>query len=149
MIVRSKEAKEAKQARLARQACQLVGAFVALLALAATAHASNYALEEIPQTIPAADAAKLKAQGIGTTFQLLERAGDSKARKELAKAARVPEKHARHLGADGRCHARQGRGARCHTAPGRVRRAHGRAAEKPRRHQAQRRDHESEFEACT
>jgi len=71
---------------------QVVYAFVAVCALAATAYASNYALEEIPQTIPAADAAKLKAQGIGTTFQLLEKAGDAKARKELAKAAKVPEK---------------------------------------------------------
>lgn len=65
---------------------------VALLATAATARASNYALEEIPQAIPAADAARLKAQGIGTTFQLLERAGEPKARKELAHAAKVPEK---------------------------------------------------------
>jgi len=64
----------------------------ALYALAGTARASNYALEEIPQAIPAADAAKLKAQGIGTTFQLLEKAGDPKARKELARAAKVPEK---------------------------------------------------------
>jgi predicted flap endonuclease-1-like 5' DNA nuclease len=64
----------------------------ALCAFAATARASNYALEEIPQAIPAADAAKLKAQGIGTTFQLLEKAGDAKARKELSKAAKVPEK---------------------------------------------------------
>ena len=71
---------------------QVIGALVAVWALGATAWASNYALEEIPQTIPAADAAKLKAQGVGTTFQLLEKAGDAKARKALAKAARVPEK---------------------------------------------------------
>jgi predicted flap endonuclease-1-like 5' DNA nuclease len=71
---------------------KVVYALVAICALCATARASNYALEEIPQTIPAADAAKLKAQGIGTTFQLLEKAGDAKARKELAKAAKVPEK---------------------------------------------------------
>ena len=71
---------------------KVVHALVAVCALVATARASNYALEEIPQTIPAADAAKLKAQGIGTTFQLLEKAGDPKARKELAKAAKLPEK---------------------------------------------------------
>ena len=35
---------------------------------------------------------KLKGQGIGTTFQLLEKAGEPKARKELAKAAKIPEK---------------------------------------------------------
>ena len=65
---------------------------VALVALAAIARASNYALEEIPQAIPAADAAKLKGQGIGTTFQLLEKAGSAAARRELAKAAKIPEK---------------------------------------------------------
>jgi len=65
---------------------------VALVALAAVAHASNYALEEIPQVIPAADAAKRKNQGIGTTFQLLEKAGEPKARRELARAVKIPEK---------------------------------------------------------
>ena len=63
-----------------------------VLAASPAARASNYALEEIPQAIPAADALKLKGQGIGTTFQLLEKAGDAKARKELAKAAKIPEK---------------------------------------------------------
>ena len=71
---------------------KVVYALLAVCALATTARASNYALEEIPQAIPAGDAAKLKSQGIGTTFQLLEKAGDAKARKELAKAAKVPEK---------------------------------------------------------
>ena len=33
-----------------------------------------------------------RRQGIGTTFQLLEKAGEPKARKELAKAAKIPEK---------------------------------------------------------
>jgi len=71
---------------------KVVYALLAVCALATAARASNYALEEIPQAIPAGDAAKLKSQGIGTTFQLLEKAGDAKARKELAKAAKVPEK---------------------------------------------------------
>jgi len=75
-----------------KTATKLVGALIALVALAAIAHASNYALEEIPQAIPPADAAKLKGQGIGTTFQLLEKAGDPKARRDLAKAAKVQEK---------------------------------------------------------
>ena len=75
-----------------RQVVPALVAVGALYALAGTARASNYALEEIPQAIPAVDAAKLKAQGIGTTFQLLEKGGDAKARKELAKAAKVPEK---------------------------------------------------------
>ena len=71
---------------------RLMLSLAALVAMAATARASNYALEEIPDAIPAADAQKLKAQGIGTTFQLLEKAGDAKARKELAKTAKVAEK---------------------------------------------------------
>ena len=56
------------------------------------AHASNYALEEIPQAIPAGDAAKLKAQGIGTTFQLLEKGAEPRARRELARATHIPER---------------------------------------------------------
>jgi predicted flap endonuclease-1-like 5' DNA nuclease len=63
-----------------------------IVALAAPALASNYALEEIPQAIPAADAQKLKAQGIGTTFQLLEKAAEPKPRRELARAVHVPER---------------------------------------------------------
>jgi predicted flap endonuclease-1-like 5' DNA nuclease len=68
---------------------KVIYALVAVCALAATARASNYALEEIPQAIPAADAQRLKGQGIGTTFQLLEKAGEPKARRELAKAAKI------------------------------------------------------------
>jgi predicted flap endonuclease-1-like 5' DNA nuclease len=64
----------------------------ALLLLVTAAHASNYALEEIPAAIPAADAAKLKTQGINTTFQLLEKAADGKARRELAHATKLPLK---------------------------------------------------------
>ena len=73
---------------------KVVYAVVAVAALYASrsARASNYALEEIPQAIPAADAQKLKAAGIGTTFQLLERAGEAKVRKELARTLKVPEK---------------------------------------------------------
>jgi predicted flap endonuclease-1-like 5' DNA nuclease len=64
----------------------------AAVAFATPAFASNYALEEIPQAIPGADALKLKAQGIGTTFQLLEKAAEPRSRKELARAARIPER---------------------------------------------------------
>ncbi len=72
----------------------LVGALVALavVSAAAPARASNYALEEIPQAIPAADAQRLKSVGIGTTFQLLERGADAKGRRELARATRIAEK---------------------------------------------------------
>ena len=65
---------------------------MATLWAARPASASNYALEEIPQAVPSADAAKLKAHGIGTTFQLLEKASDAKSRKELAKATKIAER---------------------------------------------------------
>lgn len=70
---------------------QVVSA-AALLAVAGVADASNYALEEIPQAIPTADAQKLKGAGVSTTFQLLERAGDTRARKELARATKIADK---------------------------------------------------------
>lgn len=55
-------------------------------------HASNYALEEIPQAIPSSEAAKLKTAGITTTFALLERAGEAPARKTLARQTKIAEK---------------------------------------------------------
>jgi predicted flap endonuclease-1-like 5' DNA nuclease len=64
----------------------------ALLLLAGVAHASNYDLAEIPQAIPAADAAKLKAAGVTTTFALLEKGGEAPSRKALAKQTRIAEK---------------------------------------------------------
>jgi predicted flap endonuclease-1-like 5' DNA nuclease len=64
----------------------------ALLLMTASARGSNYALEEIPQTIPSADALKLKAAGIDTTFQLLQKASDHTARKTLAGQTKIPEK---------------------------------------------------------
>jgi predicted flap endonuclease-1-like 5' DNA nuclease len=64
----------------------------AVVCAARLAVASNYALEEIPQAIPPADAARLKTAGIPTTFALLEKASGPKERKALAKAAKVPEK---------------------------------------------------------
>jgi predicted flap endonuclease-1-like 5' DNA nuclease len=63
-----------------------------LLAVPLVAQASNYALEEIPQAIPAAEAAKLKSAGITTTFALLEKAADPKDRKALAKTTKIAEK---------------------------------------------------------
>jgi predicted flap endonuclease-1-like 5' DNA nuclease len=63
-----------------------------LVGLTQAAWASNYALEEIPQAIPAGDAAKLKAAGVGTTFALLEKGGEAPARKALAKQTRIHEK---------------------------------------------------------
>ena len=65
---------------------------VALFLLSGSARASNYALEEIPQAIPATDAAKLKAAGITTTFALLEKAAEPKDRKQLSKQTKILEK---------------------------------------------------------
>lgn len=48
------------------------------------AHASNYALEEVPVVIPADEAARLRTAGIATTFALLEKASDPRDRKALA-----------------------------------------------------------------
>jgi predicted flap endonuclease-1-like 5' DNA nuclease len=65
---------------------------MAWLLLAGLARASNYALEEIPQAIPAAEAARLKAAGISTTFALLEKAAEPKDRRVLAKQTKIAEK---------------------------------------------------------
>lgn len=77
-----------------RHALRLAYAFVAVGALVAArpARASNYALEEIPQVIPSADAQKLKTAGVSTTFQLLEKGADAKGRRALARATHIPEK---------------------------------------------------------
>jgi predicted flap endonuclease-1-like 5' DNA nuclease len=69
-----------------------LAAVLFLVVASGEARASNYALEEIPQAIPAADAAKLKAAGVPTTFALLEKAGDARARKTLAKETKIAEK---------------------------------------------------------
>jgi predicted flap endonuclease-1-like 5' DNA nuclease len=69
--------------------------FIALsfvCALALPARASNYDIEEIPQAIPAAQAAKLKAAGVATTFALLEKGAEPGARKGLAKQTKIAVK---------------------------------------------------------
>src|SRR5437879_2203534 len=53
---------------------------------------SPYALANIPQAIPAADADKLKEAGIATSDDLLAKAATAKGRKELSKSAHVGEK---------------------------------------------------------
>ena len=67
-------------------------ALTSCLLAGGVARASNYALEEIPQTIPAADAQRLKNAGISTTFQLLEKGAEPRARRELARATKIAEK---------------------------------------------------------
>jgi predicted flap endonuclease-1-like 5' DNA nuclease len=63
-----------------------------MLMMVGVAHASNYALEEIPQAIPAAEAQKLKTAGVTTTFALLEKAAEPKDRKSLARTTKIAEK---------------------------------------------------------
>jgi predicted flap endonuclease-1-like 5' DNA nuclease len=70
----------------------MIAAAALVLAAPTAARASNYALEEIPQAIPAPEAARLKGAGVPTTFALLEKAGDAKARKTLAHETKIPEK---------------------------------------------------------
>jgi predicted flap endonuclease-1-like 5' DNA nuclease len=65
---------------------------LALILLPTIALASNYAVEDIPQSIPAAEAQKLKAAGVPTTFALLEKGGSLSARKTLAKQTKIGEK---------------------------------------------------------
>ena len=76
------------RARLCRAAV-VVGTVVLGLGMTRVALASNYAIDEIPQAIPAPDAQKLKAAGIATTEALLEKGADPKARKALALSSKV------------------------------------------------------------
>jgi hypothetical protein len=56
---------------------------------------SPYALVDIPQAVPQADADKLKAAGIVTTDDLLQKGATSKGRKDLARAAHIDAKQLR------------------------------------------------------
>jgi hypothetical protein len=62
-----------------------------MLLFAWTLFLSPYALSEIPQAVPAADADKLKAQGVLTSDDLLARAATARGRKDLAHAAKLDE----------------------------------------------------------
>jgi predicted flap endonuclease-1-like 5' DNA nuclease len=66
-------------------------AFTLAIGAPAPARASNYAVDEIPQAIPAADAARLKAAGVPNTFVLLEKGADAAGRKKLAKQTKIAE----------------------------------------------------------
>ena len=58
--------------------------------------ASPYPVDGIPELIPDADAQKLKAGGVKTTQELLDKGATAKLRKELAKAtAKVNEAKAK------------------------------------------------------
>ncbi len=70
----------------------LVLAVLLALAGGGRAHASNYALEEIPMLVPADEAQKLRAAGVATTFALLEKGADPKSRKALAASTKIAPK---------------------------------------------------------
>jgi predicted flap endonuclease-1-like 5' DNA nuclease len=54
---------------------------------AGPAHASHYAVSDVPRLVPAADVDKLHKAGVETTEQLLDKAAKTKDRKGLAKAS--------------------------------------------------------------
>jgi predicted flap endonuclease-1-like 5' DNA nuclease len=58
-----------------------------VLSLGGVAHASHYAVADVPRLVPAADVAKLQKAGVETTEQLLDKAAKAKDRKALAKAS--------------------------------------------------------------
>jgi hypothetical protein len=60
--------------------------------LVLTLFLSPYALTDIPQAIPAGEAAKLKGAGVVTTDDLLAKGAAAKGRKELAKSSGIDEK---------------------------------------------------------
>jgi len=60
---------------------------VASLSLIATAHASHYAVNDVPRLITASESEKLHKAGINTTEELLNKAATAKDRKALAKTS--------------------------------------------------------------
>jgi predicted flap endonuclease-1-like 5' DNA nuclease len=73
-----------------RQASPVSILALSLLAVALSfgvAHASHYAVADVPRLVPSGDAEKLKKAGVETTEQLLDKAAKTKDRKALAKAA--------------------------------------------------------------
>lgn len=54
------------------------------------ARASHYALADVPRLVKPAEAEKLKKASVGTTEELLGKAGKAKDRKALAKASGLP-----------------------------------------------------------
>jgi predicted flap endonuclease-1-like 5' DNA nuclease len=65
----------------------LVAPTLTLVLTAGVAHASHYAVADVPRLIPAADVDKLHKAGVETTEQLLDKAAKAKDRKSLAKAS--------------------------------------------------------------
>src|SRR4051794_3259951 len=72
-----------------KRACLLALTFL-VTAFSGAARASHYALADVPRLVKPADADKLKKAGVGTTEDLLGKAGKGKDRKALAKASGLP-----------------------------------------------------------
>jgi hypothetical protein len=72
-----------------KRAC-LLALTLLIAAFGGVARASHYALADVPRLVKPAEAEKLKKASIGTTEELLGKAGKAKDRKALAKASGLP-----------------------------------------------------------
>jgi predicted flap endonuclease-1-like 5' DNA nuclease len=66
-----------------------------VLGTAGVAVASQYPIDGIPELVPEKEAAALKAAGVATTQELLDKGATPKGRMELAKAAKLDAKRLR------------------------------------------------------
>jgi len=72
-----------------KRAC-LLALTLLITAFGGVARASHYALADVPRLVKPAEAEKLKKASVGTTEELLGKAGKAKDRKALAKASGLP-----------------------------------------------------------
>jgi hypothetical protein len=72
-----------------RRAC-LLALTLLVTVFGGAARASHYALADVPRLVKPAEAEKLKKASVGTTEELLGKAGKAKDRKALAKASGLP-----------------------------------------------------------
>ena len=72
-----------------KRAC-LLALTLLVTAFGGAARASHYALADVPRLVKPAEAEKLKKASVGTTEELLGKAGKAKDRKALAKASGLP-----------------------------------------------------------
>jgi len=72
-----------------RRAC-LLALTLLLTVFGGAARASHYALADVPRLVKPAETEKLKKASVGTTEELLNKAGKAKDRKALAKASGLP-----------------------------------------------------------
>jgi len=72
-----------------KRAC-LLALTLLVTAFGGAARASHYALADVPRLVKPTEAEKLKKASVGTTEELLGKAGKAKDRKALAKASGLP-----------------------------------------------------------